>query len=124
MNIGSTYYSQGMYDEAIAQYERALRIKEKAFGADHINTGDIIFNIGLLFKGQGDSKLARSQLSRAYQIFKTELGELHPHTQKALSILQAFDEDKNREGSEGRTREPQYSMGKENWKRKLKKLFS
>ena len=38
MGIGMMYQSQGKYDEAIAQYERALRIFETAFGVDHINT--------------------------------------------------------------------------------------
>ena len=48
-NLGSTYDSQGKYDEAIAQYERALRIKEKAFGVDHINTADTINNLGITY---------------------------------------------------------------------------
>ena len=42
MGIGLTYHSQGKYDLAIEQYERALRIYEKAFGVDHINTANTI----------------------------------------------------------------------------------
>jgi tetratricopeptide (TPR) repeat protein len=45
-NLGMTYDSQGKYDEAIELYKQSLRIKEKAFGADHINMATIIRNIG------------------------------------------------------------------------------
>jgi hypothetical protein len=42
----------------IAQYEQALRIKEKAFGVDHINTADTTMNVGLLYKTLGQVTLA------------------------------------------------------------------
>src|SRR5207248_845532 len=86
-NLGNTYAKQGKYDETITEYQWALRIYEKAFGVDHINSACTIMSIGLLFESQGQIKLARSQLLRGYQIFKSNLGELHPHTQKALSQL-------------------------------------
>ena len=38
-NLGITYKSQGKYDEAIAQYERALKIKEKAGGTSQQEMG-------------------------------------------------------------------------------------
>ena len=117
-NLGSTYASQGKYDEAIAHYERALRIKEKAFGVDHINTADTIMNIGLLFKSHGQIKPARSQLLRSYQIFKSNLGELHPHTQKALSQLESREE-----GDSEDDKGAQQTTGNRHWKSKLKKFF-
>lgn len=36
-NLGITYQHQGKSGESIVEYERAVRIKEKAFGTDHIN---------------------------------------------------------------------------------------
>ena len=51
-NFGNTYDSQGKYDEAIAQYKQALRIKENAFGVDYINTTETIGNIGLFHQSQ------------------------------------------------------------------------
>jgi tetratricopeptide (TPR) repeat protein len=49
INLGNTYHSQGKYDEAIEQYQRALRISKKAFGADHINIADTINNLGFTY---------------------------------------------------------------------------
>src|SRR5204862_5180822 len=118
MGIGLTYDNQGNYDEAITQYQRALRIKEKAFGVDHINAADTIMNIGLLFKSHGQIKPARSQLVRSYQIFKRNLGEIHPHTQKALSQLESREEGDSQD-DEG----AQQTTGNQHWKSKLKKFF-
>src|SRR5213083_1173322 len=108
--------SQGKYNEAITQYERALRIYEKAFGVDHINSASTIMNIGLLFESQGQTKLATSQLLRSYQIFKSNLGELHPHTQKALSQLESLEE-----GDSEEDKGAQPTTGNRHWKSKLKK---
>src|SRR5436190_23282445 len=35
------YNSQGKYDEAISYYERALKIYDREFGTDHINSAGI-----------------------------------------------------------------------------------
>ena len=86
-NLGITYRHQGKYDEEIAQYERALRIKEKAFGVDHINTAKTIMNIGLFYKSRDQAHLAEVWLLRGRRIFCTNLGELHPHTLKAATII-------------------------------------
>ena len=111
-NLATTYDSQGKYDEAIAQYERALRIKENAFGVDHINTAKTITNIGLFHLSQGRMQLASEYLSRGYSIFQPNLGVTHPLTQKSKFLLAELS--KNAENKSAR---------KGNWRPNIKKLF-
>jgi len=49
-----------------------LRIKEKAFGVDHINTAHTIMNIGLFYKFQEKVQLAALWLLRGYEIFQSQ----------------------------------------------------
>jgi hypothetical protein len=86
-SLGSLCTAYGENDEAIAHYERSLRIKEKAFGVDHINTAYTIMNIGLFYQSRGKVKLAESWLLRGHQIFVTSVGEQHPDTMKAVAII-------------------------------------
>ena len=86
-----TYDSQGKYDKAIEQYERALKIKENAFGVDHINTASTIMNLGITFEQIGNLVLATTHLKRGYNIFLSSLGPQHPNTIKAKRILENFE---------------------------------
>ena len=112
MGIGNVYQSQGKYDEAIAQYERALRIYENSFGVNHVNTADTILNIGLFHKSQGRDQLARDYLSRAHLIFQSNLGMAHPFTQKAKILLKDLMNQFENKNAQKKT-----------WRSKLKKLF-
>jgi tetratricopeptide (TPR) repeat protein len=67
-NVGITYHSKGKYDEAIAQYEQALRIYERAFGSDHIRMADTINNIGSVYFAQGKCRDAVTLYEHALRI--------------------------------------------------------
>ena len=112
-NLGIIYGHQGKYDEAIAQYERALRIKENAFGVDHIDTADTILNMGLFYKSQGQMQLAKEYLSRAHSSFQSNPGTTHPSTQKGKVLLADLSKIKVENTS----------IQKQNWRSKLRKLF-
>src|SRR5579871_6242197 len=118
LDLGNTYYSQGKYDEAIAHYEQASRIYENSFGVDHINTADTIMNIGLFYKSQNQVDLAKSSLQRGYEIFLKNLGELHPKTQKAASIMYTMEHEP------GDVIRRSVEKSKSSGKSRLKKLFS
>jgi tetratricopeptide (TPR) repeat protein len=69
MNLGNTCLSQEKYDAAIAYYER---IKEKAFGVNHINsTADTIISIGLTYvrTKKYDEAIAHYNYDRALRIY-------------------------------------------------------
>src|SRR5436305_11554752 len=89
-----TYASQGKYDGAVAYYERLLRITEKAFGVDHINTASTINNLGLTYDSQGKYDEAIAQYEKALSIPEVEqlddqrTGGVHENV--AISFLKRF----------------------------------
>ena len=93
MSIGNVYHSQGKYNEAMSYYEQALKIYDREFGVNHINSAPTIMNMGLLLKAEGQVMLAKEELLRAYNIFENNLGEHHPNTQKARSQAHNIDID-------------------------------
>ena len=74
----------------VAQYERAMKIKENAFGVDHINTADTIMNIGNTYSPQGKYEEAIAQYERALKIFEhrslvdRRIGSIHQNIAKSL----------------------------------------
>ena len=100
MNFGLTYDSQGKYDEAIAQYERALRIKERAFGVDHVNSASTLHNIGLTYKNMGDWMSAKSYFERAASLHRLCRGEVHEFTigseRELACAIDALNEESRR----------------------------
>ena len=79
-NLGLTYQHQGKYELAIAQYERALRIKEAAFGVDHVNSASTLHNMGLAHKDMGDWISAKRYFERAASLHRLCRGEAHEFT--------------------------------------------
>ena len=58
-------------------YERALKIRERELGIDHINSADTIMGIGLVYFSQGKYAEAMSWYKRALKIFEREFGVDH-----------------------------------------------
>ena len=116
--LGNAYQNQEKYDEAMTQYERALRISEEIFGVDHVNSAGTIINIGVVYKSRNQMDLAKSWLLRGHGICLSHLGELHPFTQRAVIML---DDIQGKEGDEVKRTA---GKSKPSWKSKLKKLLS
>src|SRR5579859_1716014 len=73
-SLASFFDSNGEYETARRAHERVLRIKEKEFGVDHINTADTINNLGLTYDSQGKYDEAISQYERALRIKEKAFG--------------------------------------------------
>ena len=74
--------TQGDLSGARATLERALEIKAQLYGSrDHYSTARSEMNLGLLLLEQGDTDRAVALLRHAYQVFHSQLGPEHPHTQ-------------------------------------------
>ena len=86
-SLGSFCNAYGQYDEAITYYERALRIKEKAFGVDHINTANTINNLGSTYDSQGKYDEAIAQYERALRIYEKAFGVDHINTADTINNL-------------------------------------
>ena len=55
-------------------YERALRGKEIALGAEHTSTLDTVYNLGILYADQGKLAEAETMYERALRGFETAHG--------------------------------------------------
>ena len=74
------YRQQGKYAEAISCYERALKIFEREFGVDHVNSASTLHNIGLLYKSMADWVSAKSYFERASSLHRQCRGPEHEFT--------------------------------------------
>src|SRR5579859_7906240 len=86
-SLASFFHSNGEYETARRAYERALRIKENAFGVDHINTASTINNLGLTYDSQGKYDEAISQYERALRIKEKAFGVDHINTAGTINNL-------------------------------------
>jgi tetratricopeptide (TPR) repeat protein len=87
-HLGALYKDQGKMAEAEEMYMRALRGKEKAWGAEHTSTLDMVHNLGVLYADQGKMAEADEMYVRALRRYEKAVGKDHPRTQKTASNLQ------------------------------------
>ena len=71
-NIANVLFEQGKYDQALAEYRRALAIGEKALGPDHPDVAKSHNNIGEILDAQGKHSEAVQHLSRALLILEAK----------------------------------------------------
>ncbi|KIN02724.1 hypothetical protein OIDMADRAFT_120076 [Oidiodendron maius Zn] len=78
--LGNLCVSQGKLAESEEMFQRALRGKEKALGAEHTSTLGTVHNLAILYTNQ--SKLAESEemLQRVLRGFEKALGVEHTST--------------------------------------------
>lgn len=110
-NLAGLLHSLTLYDKALPIYKRALKIKEKAFGADHPDVASTLNNIGmyalctmsirngcyscssyrpsvgLLYKMQGQLDDAQAQYESALEMQKKLYGSVHADVAATMSNL-------------------------------------
>ncbi|MBM4283712.1 MAG: CHAT domain-containing protein [Deltaproteobacteria bacterium] len=80
-------YQAGRYQEALPLAQRALAIREKAFGPEHPHTAVVVNTLGLLYEGLGKYDQALPLLQRALKIREQVLGPEHLDTASSLNNL-------------------------------------
>jgi tetratricopeptide (TPR) repeat protein len=88
--IGLYLHGRAEFAEAKAQFERALPLAEKAFGAYHPNVARDVNNLGRVLHDMGDLEGAKERYERALEIFRKVMGENHSYTitvRKNLELL-------------------------------------
>lgn len=79
--------------EALEVCERALRIKERAFGVNDPRYATSLYNLGLLCFGRKDYQRAFSILEKSLEIRQQALGSNHPDVAKSLLALGSVHHD-------------------------------
>ena len=78
---------QANYQQAFELYERALVIREKAFGPEHPEVATTLNNLAELYKSKGDYDAALPLYERALAIREKALGPEHPEVATTLNNL-------------------------------------
>ena len=84
---GYYLYEHAQYTEAEPLYQRALAIREKMLGAEHLLTASSLNNLAALYESQGKYEQAEPLYQRALAICEKELGADHPDTATSLNNL-------------------------------------
>jgi tetratricopeptide (TPR) repeat protein len=84
---GYRQYALGSYAPARLLYQRALNLREKRLGPDHPDTAEILNNLGLSLREEGDDEAARGLLERALAINDSALGAEHAATVTSVNNL-------------------------------------
>jgi len=87
MMFGKFYQDHGRHKDAELMYNRALAGYEKACGAEHTSTLDIIINLGNLYRDQGRHKNAEVMYNRALAGYENSLGLEHTSTLDTVNNL-------------------------------------
>jgi tetratricopeptide (TPR) repeat protein len=96
---GYYMYERAQYAEAEPLYQRALAIREKALGPEHLHTARSLNNLALLYKSQGRDAEAEPLYQRSLAIREKALGPDHPNTSISLNNLASlyYSQDRDAE---------------------------
>lgn len=85
--LGSTYARLEVYDAAVRQLTAALALRERVFGADHLQVADSLYNLGYVYALAGDPASAAPLYERCAAILRKRLGANHSGVACALTQL-------------------------------------
>ena len=94
-NLSLIVGDQGEREKQHALQQRALRIRERVWGAEHPNVANGHFTLGMVQLRMGNAEAARESFERSLAMRRKTLGEEHRDTGQSLNAL-AFtylDED-------------------------------
>jgi serine/threonine protein kinase len=77
-NMGVMYARQGRNAEALAAYQRALQLADRALGPDHVRRSNILGNLGNLHRKEGQHEEALKVLGDALALRERLSGPQHP----------------------------------------------
>jgi eukaryotic-like serine/threonine-protein kinase len=77
-SLGVLAAEQSRYELARDRFEQALRLKQTALGAEHVDVGIAWQNLGTLLSDAGEPRDAVDALTQARTIFAATVGESHP----------------------------------------------
>jgi CHAT domain-containing protein/tetratricopeptide (TPR) repeat protein len=86
-NLGNVYKSQARYDDADAQYKRALAMAEKIGGPNSLQVALVLNNLTKVYEDQGRFDEVEAAGKRALAIREDKLGPNHPEVAASLNNL-------------------------------------
>jgi tetratricopeptide (TPR) repeat protein len=90
-NLGNVLDAEGRFDEALANYQRSLEIREAALGPDHPDLASSYTSLGLVYGSMRREEEARAALERAIALWTETFGPDHLAIAGALSTMSGID---------------------------------
>jgi CHAT domain-containing protein/Tfp pilus assembly protein PilF len=87
-------YRAGKYDEARPLAERALEIRSKELGPEHLDVAQSLNNLAIIYRRKGDSAKSEQLHQRALAIREKMLGSEHPLVAQSLHNLANLYDDR------------------------------
>jgi nucleoside phosphorylase/tetratricopeptide (TPR) repeat protein len=87
LRVGRSLQIEGRYDEAKTLFVENLSVREKALGAEHIDTLASVTYLGSVLEDQGKYKEAEAMYRRAFKGREEALGSEHPDTLDSVTYL-------------------------------------
>ena len=88
-NLGLLYRLNGDPHDARVAFKRARDVRVKCFGEHALEVAEVDVSAGFTDHQLGRLEEAAMHYKHAYAVRKRHLGELHPDTEEALSLLQS-----------------------------------
>jgi tetratricopeptide (TPR) repeat protein len=85
--LGLHIWRLGVYPEAQPYLERAVAIRQRVLGDDHLDTAQSLHNLGVIFHEQGQYEAAQRSYTQALAIRQRLLGDDHPDTAASFNNL-------------------------------------
>jgi len=64
----------GRFTDALKTFEQAITLREKRYGTNHIETGNLMAEVGRICRARGYYEHAQASLKRALRIYESQLG--------------------------------------------------
>jgi tetratricopeptide (TPR) repeat protein len=87
--------------EAMQAFQRSAQLSEQAFGAEHLETGNILAELGALHRQQGDHPEAQRCLRSALKIHRAAAPDSPQVTQDLYDLAASLEESGDLEGAMG-----------------------
>lgn len=85
--VGNVYRSLGLYDAALEQLQRAVRVQERIHGLDSPEVADALFALAVLHHDRFDHAATRIALTRVLAFQRRQFSESSPEITKSLHLL-------------------------------------
>ncbi|KAF0690897.1 Aste57867_17760 [Aphanomyces stellatus] len=94
--LGSVCYYSGNVLVALKCFDKALSLRETAFGTDHVDTATSLNNLACCFHAMGEVDTAAMYFRAALGVFKLGFGLSHPRVSVAMKNLDTAQRHQNK----------------------------
>jgi tetratricopeptide (TPR) repeat protein len=84
-SLAGVYYSEAKYDKQLVHNQRALALRQRAFGSTHVAVAGSLNNLGVTHSGLGNPRQAAEYFERARELYEKNSGPEHPDV--ALTLM-------------------------------------